>query len=289
MMKTKTLIRLLALSSLTLGAAACTGSVNLDVTDAPVDQAKNVVVQFSGVTFQPTGAAAFTETFASPLSIDLLALDGGGTESLLSGKKLRDGKYDSITLNVNAVGDGSDSYVVLTSSPSTKNPLTLSSADAGGLTITGGFSVKKDTTQNYVIDFDLRKSVRDPVTGTTSYQLKPALRLVNVDDSGSIFGTVTGAGASGCAPAVYVYQGSGATTGDEGSANPPYSSTLVRFDSATSTYTYKAAFLPPGNYTVAATCKADQDSADLSGDITLSGSVNVSVQSGVDRKQDFSL
>lgn len=276
------LVRLLLLSSITLSAAACKGSVNLDVTDAPVDKAKNVFVQFSGVTFQPTGADPINVTFSSPKTIDLLALKDGDTASLVSGKELRDGNYDSITLNVNASGDGSDSYLVLASDPSTKVPLLMS--DEGGLTITGGFSVDKDKTQNYVVDFDLRKSVLER---TTAYELKPTLRLVNVDNSGGISGTVSGAGASGCAPAIYVYQGNNATTGDEGSANPPYMSTLVHLDSGGSSYVYTASFLPPGNYTVAATCSADDDDAEVSGDITLSGAKNVSVQAGVPAPLNF--
>lgn len=283
MVKSGWLFRLLMLSSLTLGAAACTGSVNLDVTDAPVDKAKNIFVQFSGVTFQPTGADPFTVTFSSPKTIDLLALKDGNTSPLISGKKMRDGKYDSITLLVNAVGDGSDSYLTLISDPTTKIPLLMS--DDSGLTITGGFSVNKDATQNYVVDFDLRKSV---LTGTTTYALKPTLRLVDADKSGSISGSVVGAGAVGCAPAVYVYQGNGATMGDEGSANPPYTSTLVHpITTGSSTYVYKVAFLPPGDYTVATTCSADEDEADASGDITLTGAKNVTVTSGADSPQNF--
>ena len=53
-MGSRWLVRLLLLSSLSVGAAACTGSVNLDVTDAPVDKAQNIFVQFSGVTFRPS-------------------------------------------------------------------------------------------------------------------------------------------------------------------------------------------------------------------------------------------
>lgn len=283
-MKSETgkLLKLLLLSAITMSVAACKGSVNLDVTDAPVDKARNVFVQFSGVTFQPTGADPITVTFNSPKTIDLLALKDGDTSSLVSGRDLRDGNYDSITLNVNASGDGSDSYLILNSDPSTKIPLLMS--DEGGLTMTGGFSVEKDKTQNYVVDFDLRKSVLER---TTTYELKPTLRLVNADQSGSISGTVADAGASGCAPAVYVYQGTGATTGDEGSDHPPYMSTLVHLDSGSGDYVYTAAFLPPGNYTVAATCSADEDDAEVSGDITLSGAKNVSVQSGVNKKQNF--
>lgn len=282
-------IKLLALAALALSAAGCTGSVNLDVTDAPVDKASKVVVQFSGATFQPTGADAITVNFNPPLSIDLLALKDGNTSSLISNKKMRDGNYDSVTLTVNATGTGTDSYVILTSDPDTKIPLTLT--NGSGLTITGGFSVDKDVTQNYVIDFDLRKSVSDPLIGTTAYQLNPALRLVNKDTSGSIAGTVTGAGATGCSPAVYVYQGSDATAGDQGSSNPPYTSTLIRLNTTTtpSTYTYTVSFLPPGNYTLAATCSADEDTVGAASEIILSNTVNVTVQKGITTAQNFAL
>lgn len=282
-------IKFLALVALTLSAAACTGSVNLDVTDAPVDKASKVVVQFSGARFQPDGADAFTVNFSSPITVDLLSLREGNTASLISDKKMRDGSYDSITLMVNASGDGSDSYVTLTDSPDTKIPLVLSGSD--GLTITGGFSVDRDATQNYVIDFDLRKSIRDPNDGTATYQLNPSLRLVNADNSGSIAGTVTGADATGCAPAVYIYQGSNATVGEEGSSNPPYTSALIRLNTSTSpsTYTYKAAFLPPGNYTLATTCAADNDTVDADGQIVLGNKVSLTVTSGTQTTKDFAL
>lgn len=284
--ESRLLIQLPALCLLTLSAAACTGSVNLDVTDAPVDQAQNVVVQFSGAVFQPTGASAVNVTFDPPLSIDLLALKNGNTSSLVSGRKLPDGNYDSVALTVNAVGDASDSYVILTGS-TTKIPLALSSSNTGGLTITGGFSVSKSETQNYVIDFDLRKSIHGALSGATSYQLIPVLRLVNKDTSGSITGTVTNASATGCA--VYVYQGSNATPGDEGSTTPPYTSALIQKDSTTSTYTYTVAFLPPGNYTVSPTCDAAKDSVDVASDITLTQKNNVTVQTGVATTQNLSL
>lgn len=279
-------IKLLTLVGLTLSAAACTGSVNLDVTDASVDKASKVVVQFSGATFQPTGADAINVTFNPPLSIDLLALKDGATQRLIS-KDMRDGNYDSVTLMVNATGSGTDSYVTLPDDPDTKIPLVMS--DTSGLTITGGFSVDKDATQNYVIDFDLRKSVRDPLTGTTTYQLNPALRLVNEDNSGSITGTVTGAGATNCSPAVYVYQGSDATAGDEGSGNAPYTSSLIHLNASNSSYTYTVAFLPPGNYTLAATCSAAADTVDASAEIVLSNKVNVTVQKGISTTQNFAL
>lgn len=279
------LIKALLLATASAVLAACNGHVNLDVTDAPVDELKNVFVQFSSVTLQPAAASAVTITFNPPLTLDLLALEGGGTSRLLDSQRVTDGNYDSITLAVNAGATGKDSYVVL--SDGTQQPLTLGAS--GGLTLTSGFSVKTDTTKNYVIDFNLRKSVLDPATGTTAYRLQPTLRLVDADNSGSIAGTFAAAGASGCKPAVYVYAGSGATLGDEGSSNAPLTSARVKAQATTPvTYAYTVAFLDPGTYTVATTCQADQDSADIANEsIGLQNAVNVSVTSGATTTANF--
>lgn len=269
-----------------LPLAACNGRVNLDVTDAAVDQLSKVYVQFDSVTLKPAAAGAVTVTLNPPLTIDLLALEGGGTSRLLDNKQLSDGSYDSLSLGVNADGSGKDSYVVL-SDGTTKAPLLISST--AGLTLNGGFRVDKDGTRNYVIDFNLRKSVLDPLTGTTAYRLAPKLRLVDRDASGAIAGSVAGAGAAGCSPAVYVYAGSGATLGDEGSAHAPLTSALVKAQATTPvTYTYKIAFLDPGAYTLATTCQADADSPEIADEsIGLSNATEVQVQKGATATVNF--
>lgn len=271
-----------------LGAAAlagCNGHVNLDVTDAAVDGASKVFVQFGSVTLKPAAAAAVTVTFNPPLTIDLLALEGGGTASLLSDRRLTDGNYDSVTLAVNADGSGDDSYVVL--SDGTQRPLQL--INGNGLTLTRGFSVPRDGTRNFVIDFNLRKSILDPLTGTTTYRLRPALRLVDRDKSGAISGTFAGAGASGCKPAIYVYAGAGATLGDEGSSSPPLTSALLKVqDTTPASYTFTVPFLEPGTYTLASTCQADADNPEIGDEsIGLQNATEVQVQAGTTATANF--
>ena len=81
-----------------------------------------------------------------------------------------------------------------------------------------------------------------------------------------ISGTVANelATATGCSPAVYVYAGSNYLAGDEGSATAPLTSALVALDEVSGTYRYTAAFLPPGDYTVAYTCDAALDNPERS-------------------------
>ena len=60
------------------------GRLTLRITDSPVTEAERVVVQFTGLEIKPR-ASADTEVFDfdAPRQIDLLALDGDGSEILL--------------------------------------------------------------------------------------------------------------------------------------------------------------------------------------------------------------
>lgn len=72
-----------------LGLAACdsggddTGSVSVGVTDAPVDGATNVWVEFTGVTLKHKheGKGEISFDFTTPRVIDLLALQGDASET----------------------------------------------------------------------------------------------------------------------------------------------------------------------------------------------------------------
>ena len=88
--------------SMALGLGACgggggsdTGRLSLAVTDAPVDEASSVVVQFSGVAFKRAGAAPelVQNLTPSPRQLDLLQYQGGRAALLLDGVTLPAGEY----------------------------------------------------------------------------------------------------------------------------------------------------------------------------------------------------
>ena len=89
------------------------GRLTLRVTDSPVTSARRVVVEFTGVEIKARDGGD-TEVFDfAPRQIDLLALDGGGSEILLSEEVLPAGEYEWIRLKVNAGRNASDSFIEL--------------------------------------------------------------------------------------------------------------------------------------------------------------------------------
>jgi len=249
-----------------------TGTMSLKITDAAVDSADNVFIQFHGLELQAAdgtrttlylcedpmnpGATIVSDsactTQQKSRQIDLLALNGGLADTLLDNFTLPSGHYSWIRLMVDTAGT-LDSYIVISGNDF---ELTIPSGDQTGLKINRGFDVPAGGHADFTIDFDLRKSV---VLANNGYILRPTLRMVDNTMVGAIAGTVASSLVpSGCTPAVYVFSGAGATPDDIDidNTNPdPVTTASVN----TTDGTYKAAFLEAGDYTVAYTCDAAAD------------------------------
>lgn len=269
---------LLALAGCGGDSSPSQGSLSLGITDAPVDNANRVVVEFGGVSVKPATGEAVDFTFDTPRQIDLLALQGGETELLLDGVVLDAGAYEWVRLSVNAGRDASDSFIEL--EDGSVHALFIPSGNETGLKLVQGFVVPANGSADFTIDFDLRKSITDPQSQGTPYILKPALRMIDNTEVGTIAGTVDAAiaAAAACSPAVYVYEGLDVTADDVGSAVEPVASGLVKMSDATGEYEYAVAFLLTGDYTVALTCDADADAADTDDDIIFEAQQNATVQ-----------
>lgn len=260
-------------------AQAQFGRLNLRITDSPVTSAKRVVVQFTGLEIKPVGSGSLEVFDFPPRQIDLLALDGGGSEVLLADELLPAGEYESIRLKVNAGRNGSDSFIELLDG--SVHPLFIPSGNQTGLKLIRGFTIGAGSTHNFTIDFDLRKSVIHPPGLGDPYLLKPVLRMVNNLEVGVIDGTVaTALIVEGCVPAVYLYAGANVAPDDLGSPTPPLATTAVTLDNASGVYRFKLAFVPVGPNTIAFTCAADDDVAEVDDAITFSAPVNVTVIAG---------
>jgi hypothetical protein len=125
------------------------GRLNLRITDSPVTSAKRVVVQFTGLEIKPAGGAAPEVFDFTPRQIDLLALDGGGSEVLLADEMLPAGEYESIRLKVNAGRNGSDSFIEL--NDGSVHPLFIPSGNQTGLKLIRGFTIGAGSTHNFTI------------------------------------------------------------------------------------------------------------------------------------------
>jgi len=247
------------------GSGTGTGSMSLAVTDTPVDSAQSVVVAFTGVTLHgPDGTK--TITFSQEKTVNLLAQQGNASANLLPNTTVTAGQYQWIRLNL----DLANSYIV--TDTGAQYPLTIPSGSQTGLKLVSGFTVAQGSQMNFMIDFDLRKSLtmaKNGSTGAAKYILKPALRLINLQQVGAIAGsaaatmTINGAAISNasCAPAVYVYRGTNVTLAGYdvttlGGATPLTSATL-KLNNTTGNYDYAVGFLAPGGYTLAVTCAAN--------------------------------
>lgn len=298
----------IASTILTLGACGGSGdnddtaTFSLDITDAPVDDATAVVVEFSGVTLKHSDGDDIEFLFDDPATpevevktIDLLALQGTLSQPLLEDVEIPEGEYTQIRLHVNAEFDSiEDSYIDL--SNGAREELRVPSGSKNGLKLNSPFTVDADTADAvYTIDFDLRKSVVKPV-GQPGHFLKPSLRLVQNLDVGSISGTVEAAlveatECSGEGNAVYAYAGAGATVDDVGTDNEPLTSALVNLDDSDGLYKYELGFMHEGDYTIVFTCQADLDfdvddaddpDSNPDDDILFSDPIDVTVVAGED-------
>lgn len=262
-----------------------TGTLTVGITDAPVDSADQVVVEFTGVSVKPAEGQAEEFDFDSPRQINLLDLQGNLSEDLISDATVPAGQYNWIRLKVNAGRNGSDSFIVL--DDGTTHPLFIPSGNRTGLKLVQGFTVPANASADFTIDFDLRKSVTNP-EGFAEYILKPTLRLVDNTEVGSIAGTVDDAIASAtdCSPAVYVFEGTDATVDDEGSDNAPVTSASVEMNDS-GVFEYEVGFLTAGDYAAALTCDADSDNPETDDDITFEGQQNATVEADSTTTVDF--
>jgi hypothetical protein len=271
-----------------------TGSLSLSITDAPVDNVAEVWVQFTGVTIKPSGGPAIEFTFDAPLDVDLLTLTGETSTTLLNGETVPAGAYEWLRLNVNAEHDGTPDSFVLDDGGGTVEL----EVPSGSVRLVSGFTVLAGGSSSYVIDWDLRKALTDP-TGQPGYFLRPALRITDLAEFGTITGNVADSLlmdatcdndlAADLGNVVYVYEGSGITPLDIDGADPePLTTAAVAQDpQAAGAYTYSAVFMPPGDYTVAFTCQGLADDPETAQDLVFVGAQDVTVVADQETTADF--
>ena len=237
-------------------------TLNISVTDAPVDSVSTVMVRFSGIELTPSSGDKVTISISPSQDVNLLSLTDGATTALATNQTIEAGDYTSIRFLLDATSTSQDaSYVDLLDG--TRYPLVMDSGLDGGITITKTFSVDSDGRLDLVADFDLRKSIT-PRTGTL-YRFSPNVRVVDRSQSGNIAGNIdSDLLPTGCNPFVYVFSGSGATLTDMSSSSNTglVVSVPVKLNLSSNTYTYRASYLDPGNYTVALTCDGSIDNPD---------------------------
>ncbi len=239
------------------GSSSTSGTsfLSLGVTDAPIGtDVTHVFVQFHGVELQgPQGTV--TINFTTPEQIDLLAETGTNAAPLLTNAALSAGNYQWIRLLVDT-GGTNDTYLVNSTG---NHELLIPSGAETGLKLVQGFTLAQGGHANFTIEFNVAHSLASNANG---FILKPALRLINNEQVGTLSGKVdSGLTSAHCTGtdmgAVYVYTGTVTTPTDiSGAATDPLTTAKVATDG---TGSYTVGFLEAGSYTAAWTCNASRD------------------------------
>lgn len=270
---------------------ATDGQFSLAITDGPVEAADAVVVTFTEVELKPAGGNAISLTLAAPVTINLLDYQGQVAQPLVSNATIPAGDYSWIRLGV----DDSDAYIEIDGA---QYPLEIPSSAQSGLKLNRGFTLAAGGNSDFVIDFDLRKSVHQE--GTGDYKLRPTLRLIDNLSAGSISGSVADAlildeacvnngDNNDIGNVVYLYTGSVQTPADiTGNADTdPLASALVTYDDQTNSYGYSFGFVAAGDYTLAFTCDALIDDPLVDDELIFSAPVAVQVVADQDATADL--
>lgn len=257
------------------------GNISLAITDAPIDNANHVYVQFSAVEIK--GRETHNITFDTPIQLDLLSLQGSSSAAILNDAILPAGNYQWIRLQVDTENQ-LDSYIELDTAA--VHELTIPSNDQSGLKIVKGFTVEENGSVDFTIDFDVRKSV---VRNNNGYLLRPTLRLLNNKDVGHIRGRVneTLLSVNCTQPVVYAFAGSVTPTDISGAASDPITTALVSYDETDMVYSYELGFLQPGTYTLGLTCEAGLDDVTLVDNISFISEQVIEVVKNSATQADF--
>ncbi|MFV8571847.1 DUF4382 domain-containing protein [Marinobacter sp. SBS5] len=294
----KSSTKLFAISALAGALAACggsgggsssgqTGSLSVSLTDAPATDLSSVHIAFNTIRLKHADGEWLEYSLEETGTVDLLTLQGGVTEPLITDEEVPAGEYKEIRLIV----DTDNSWVTKKSQGDARYTLGVPSGEQSGLKLKGNFVVAADASTDFTIDFDVRKSIVDPQGNAQGdFMLKPVLRLVNNLEVGKITGEVNYAEINQSAEAncsanyegsVYVYEGADVEPIDlnvNRDGNNPLMVIPVSDEDADSRHEWTAAFLTEGTYTVSYSCQLDDNEKDEG--LIFYGKQNVEVKAG---------
>jgi hypothetical protein len=279
-----TSLRAGALAVCGLAAAACSGgdgdsgsirqsTLSVSLMDAPVDGVTSVKVQIEAIWLKAPGSPAKQLTLMNtPMTIDLLGRDDRNAALLIDEQAIEPGTYEWLAMDVNADFDGvMDSYVMtdVGGQEEVRVP-------SGRVRLVDGFEVGANQAVELLFDWNLRKGLVDP-PGQPGFLLKPAFRVLDVNEFGAVSGTVaigtivaTG-DPNGCAAddadlavgnEVYVFAGSAVAPDDFDTVDPNPIATAPVAQNSVGAYVYRT-ILQPGTYTIAFTCQAGNDDPEV--------------------------
>ncbi|MEM0515396.1 DUF4382 domain-containing protein [Pseudoalteromonas sp. YIC-827] len=295
-----------------------TTKFTLGISDAPVSNAKEVWVAFDSIILNAAdGERPTFETRTAdgePVMVNLLDFTGSDVFELIDDEVVAPGQYNWLRANI---VNGDEANLAMTShivyNDDTLAPIVVKRKGNDGL---GEIQINDFTLavgeNDFVLEFDLKKSLVDP-SNSDIVNLKPTgIRLENLADVEDIKGLVTEAMITNCeadnidfAPetgafghAVYLYSGDVVepkdlyveTDGETSPADAPIATASVALDDDSGNYEFEIGFVAAGSYQLAYTCTAHLDDAEvLNEEVTLYSIQDVTVAAGEDAEVTFDI
>lgn len=248
------------------------GTVNLSITDAPIDSDDIVGVYIKVIDVQyHLGGANFESfpNFEGPQVYNLLDLTRGES-AMVGALELEAGHYTQIRFILEAPERGMGApttpgcYVEF--SDGSTEPLFVPSGSQSGFKGVGAFNVPANGSVDITADFDVRKSVLRTGHNVERYVLKPTIRLVVDNEAGKIVGSVVNI-PEGTEIVVYAYE-DGAyseTEAVEPALESPRFPNAVSSDMVCDQNSYHIAFLAPGVYDLVVVANVDGEFSQVLG------------------------
>ena len=280
------------------GSSNGTSTLTVSLMDAPVDDVTAVNVEITALWLKGPGSEAKQLKLSqTPMKVNLLELNDKNAALLIDGQAIDPGSYEWLDMDVSADFDGVlDSFVVTKTGGEEEIRV-----PSGRVRLVGGFEVAANQAVQLLFDWNLRKGLVHP-PGQPGYLLKPAFRVIDVQELGKLSGTValttlnaTG-DPNGCLAdnanldvgnAVYVFAGDTTPDDIDGVDPDPVAVVSVEPDS-TGNYVYHTV-IAPGTYTIALTCQAANDNPDdgQSEDIKFVAPVTKTITAATETVVDF--
>jgi hypothetical protein len=229
------------------------GTVNLSITDAPIDAEgiEGVYITVTEVHYGKSESDWQKFTLDAPKTYNLLDLQRGDSD-MMGSFELEAGTYTQIRFILDAPVAGtspvSNPGCYLEFEDGTLQNLFVPSGAQTGYKAVGPFDVPFNGTVEITADFDARKSVVK-AGASGKYILKPAIRLIVTNQAGQIAGQITNI-PEGSGIVVYAYENGKhqVSEADEPAAEGVRFPNAVTSDKADENHLYHLAYLAPGLY-----------------------------------------
>lgn len=263
----------------TAALTACEGTFTGDLaSDEPADpEIAEINTTLLGLEFEKSGGNTTTLEFRDGEPVDLMDFVTGTPMRVFTDESLSSGTYTGVRLLFD-----DDADVTVVDRADAEFAGTLAEGEFADLSFT--VADDESSEESFTIALDLRRSLEFDDT-TDEYTLTPVLRAVRTEKAAQVGGVVDVDCPSGTTltdnGAVYVFAGRDVVPDDlDATGVEPYATTRIHADTVTAPAQYDIRFLEPGEYTLAVTCRGDEDTLDVDDVLQFQRVSNVTLDDG---------